>query len=67
MFWRVIARLPPNNGVLKTVCPTITAIRHGHRVLGKAFGIAKNLEQRLGCKLSFFCTCLRLGFSYLAM
>lgn len=53
MFGRVIAKLPPNNGVLKTICPTVTAIRHGHRVRGKPFGIARNLVQRLECKYLF--------------
>lgn len=63
MFGRVIAKLPPNNGVLKTIRPSVTAVRHGHHIHGKPVGVAKTIEQRLECKLSH-CTCLRLGFLY---
>lgn len=63
MFGRVIAKLPPSNGVLKTICPSVTAIRHAHTIRGKPVGIAKNIEDRLECKLNL-CTCLRLGFPY---
>lgn len=52
MFGRVIAKLPPNSGVLKTICPTVTAIRHRTRLRGKPVGVAKTIEQRLECKLS---------------
>lgn len=51
MFGHAIAKLPPNNGVLKAICPAITAVRHGHRIRGKPLGVAKNIEQRLECKL----------------
>lgn len=63
MFGRVIAKLPPNNGVLKLVCPSVTAVRHGHHIHGKPIGVAKNIQERLECKLSF-ASVLRLGFPY---
>lgn len=50
MFGRVIAKLPPNAGVLKTICPSVVAIRHGHHMRGKPVGVAKTIEQRLKCK-----------------
>lgn len=53
MFGHVIAKLPPNN-VLRAICPAITAVRHGHLIRGKPIGVAKNLEQRLECKLDWF-------------
>lgn len=60
MFGSVIAKLPPNAGVLKTICPAITTVRHGHRIRGKPVGVAKTIEQRLKCKCSAI---LRLGLT----
>lgn len=53
MFGNAIAKLPCNYGILKTLCPLVAAVRHGHRIRGKRFGIAKTIEQRLKCKLPF--------------
>lgn len=53
MFGNAIAKLPHNYGILRTLCPAVTAVRHGHRIRGKPFGVAKSLEQRIECKLPF--------------
>lgn len=54
MFGNAIVKLPQNYGILKTICPAITAVRHGHRLRGKPFGVAKTIERRLQCELKCF-------------
>lgn len=53
MFGIAIAKLPPNHGIWKRICPMVTAVRNLNIVGGKPPELAKNLEQRLKCKFCF--------------
>lgn len=64
MFGNAIGKLPHNYGILRTICPVVTAVR-GHKVRGKPYGIAKTIEQRLQSELTVLRLCsISINFQY---
>lgn len=45
--------------ILKSACPAVVSVRHGHRIRGKPYGVAKSIEERLESKLRL---CFTLHF-----